>query len=134
MITPRPVDGKSDRVTGRDAVLAAFDRLFDRAAARLRIECAPEEREEARQDFAERFAGILTLADQAHLPSIPEPLLEAMEARLDAISPAQLAGYLATIPLVQETAAVLQRIAYRAAQQRLLEHVISQADDRYGGN
>jgi hypothetical protein len=28
----------------------------------------------------------------------------------------------------------LRTIAYRAAEQRLLDHLVSQADDRYGGN
>jgi len=121
-------------MTGRDAVLQAFDRLFDRATTRLRVECAAEEREEARQHFLERFAPLLALADQATMPTIPDVVLEAMEAKVDQVSPAQLAGYLAAMPLVQETTAVLQRIAYVAAQQRLLEHAIGQADERYGGN
>ncbi|MCK6554035.1 hypothetical protein L6Q96_05555 [Candidatus Binatia bacterium] len=121
-------------MTGREAVLEAFDRLFERAVLRLRVECAADEREEARQHFLERFDGLLALADQASMPSIPNEVMEAMEAKVDQVSPAQLAGYLAAIPLVQETAAVLQRIAYLAAEQRLLEHVIGQADGRYGGN
>ena len=121
-------------MTGRDAVLQAFDRLFDRAAARLRVEGAAEEREEARQHFMERFAAGLALAEQATMPTIPEEVLQTLEEAVDQVSPAQLAGYLAAMPLIQETRTVLQRIAYQAAQQHLLEHAISQADDRYGGN
>lgn len=121
-------------MTGREAILEAFERLFDRAATRLRVECAAEDREEARQHFVERCTGLLALADQAAMPAIPEAVIDAMAAKVDEVSPAQLAGYLAAIPLVQETSAVLQRMAYLAAQQRLLEHAISQADERYGGN
>lgn len=121
-------------MTGRDAVLQAFDRLFERAAARLRVECGAEERAEAREHFIERFGAGLALADQVTMPTIPEEVLQTMEDAVEQVSPAQLAGYLAAIPLIQETRDVLQRISYQAAQQRLLEYAIGQADDRYGGN
>ena len=50
------------------------------------------------------------------------------------LSPAQLAGVIASVPLAQQTQEMLRAIAFRQAEQRLLEHFALQADDRYGGN
>jgi hypothetical protein len=121
-------------MTGRDAVLQAFDRLFDRAAAQLHVDCTVEEKEQAKQQFAERVSSALEVAAQVAVPGIPPEVMQTMESAIDHMSPAQLVGYLASIPLVQQVQEMLQQIAYRAAEQRLLDHLVRQADDRYGGN
>ena len=46
-------------MTGREALLQAFDRLFDRAAKKLNVECSAEERELAKKQFEDRFAALL---------------------------------------------------------------------------
>ena len=38
-------------MTGKEAMLQAFDRLFDRAATKLHVECSPEEKEAAKRQF-----------------------------------------------------------------------------------
>jgi len=121
-------------MTGKEAVLLAFDRLFDRAAAKLHIECSEGEKEEAKGHFAERFSAALEIAGQIIVPGIPDDVMCAMEEAIEHLSPGQAVGYLATIPLAHQTQQILHAIAYRAAEQRLLEHLISQADDQYGGN
>jgi hypothetical protein len=121
-------------MTGREAVLLAFDRLFDKAAAKLCLECGEGEKEEAKRHFAERFSSALDIAGQVMVPEIPEAVMHSMEEAIEHLSPAQVAGYLAAIPLVHQTQEMLRTIAYQAAEQRLLEHLIDQADDKYGGN
>jgi hypothetical protein len=121
-------------MTGKEAVLIAFDRLFDKAAAKLRVECSEGEKAEAKRQFTERFSAALDMAGQVSVPSIPEGVMQAMEEAIDHLSPAQVVGYLAAIPLAHQTQEMLRTIAYRAAEQRLLEHLINQADDSYGGN
>ena len=121
-------------MTGKEAVLQAFDRLFDKAAAKLRVECSEEEKAEAKRAFAERFSAALEVAGELQMNEIPEEVVRQMEEAIDHLSPAQVVGYLASIPLAHQTQEMLRSIAYRAAEQRLLEHLISQADDRYGGN
>jgi hypothetical protein len=121
-------------MTGREAVLLAFDRLFDKAAAKLRIDCSEGEKKEAKRHFTERFSAALDIAGQVKVPEIPEEVMQGMESAIEQLSPAQVVGYLAAIPLVHQTQEMLRTIAYRAAEQRLLEHLVSQADDKYGGN
>jgi hypothetical protein len=121
-------------MTGREAVLLAFDRLFDKAAAKLRLECSGGEKEEAKRHFAERFSSALDIAGQVMVPAIPEAVMHSMEEAIEDLSPSQVVGYLAAIPLAHQTQEMLRAIAYRAAEQRLLEHLIDQADDKYGGN
>jgi hypothetical protein len=121
-------------MTGKEAMLRAFDRLFDRAAAKLRIDCNHDEKEEAKRAFAERFTAALEVAGTVTVPDIPEDVMRSMEDAIDHLSAAQVVGYLAAIPLAHQTQEMLRTIAYRAAEQRLLEHLIEQADDRYGGN
>jgi hypothetical protein len=121
-------------MTGKEAVLLAFDRLFDKAASKLRVECDEGEKEEAKRQFTERFSAALDMAGQVTVPSIPEDVMQAMEDAIDHLSPAQVVGYLAAIPLAHQTQEMLRAIAYQAAEQRLLEHLINQADDTYGGN
>jgi hypothetical protein len=121
-------------MTGKEAVLLAFDRLFDKAATKLRLECSEGEKEEAKRHFAERFSGALDIAGQIMVPEIPDDVMHSMEEAIEHLSPAQVVGYLAAIPLAHQTQEMLRTIAYRAAEQRLLEHLIDQADDKYGGN
>jgi hypothetical protein len=121
-------------MTGKQAVLLAFDRLFDTAAAKLRIACNADEKEEAKLHFAERFSSALDIAGQITLPEFPDDVMRAMEEAIQDLSPAQVVGYLASVPLAHQTQEMLRTIAYRAAEQRLLEQLTRQADDRYGGN
>jgi len=121
-------------MTGKEAVLHAFDRIFDKAAAKLRLECTTEEKADAKHHFAERFSAVLDVAGQVTMPEVPEAAMRQMEDAIDQLSPAQVVGYLAAIPLAHQTQELLRTIAYRAAEQRLLEHLVEQADDRYGGN
>jgi len=120
--------------SAREAMLAAFDRLFERAASKLNLKCTNEEREEARRSFAERYDEALTMMDTTEFPPIAEPVLERMENALDHLSPGYVAGQLATAPLAMHLHESVRQIALRAAEQRLLEHLVGQADDRYGGN
>ncbi len=121
-------------MTGREAVLQAFDRLFERAAAKLQIDCSDGQKEEAKRHFAERFSAGLEMINQITMPLLPEEVMRAMEAAIDQLSPAQVVGYLAAIPLVHQTQEMLRALADRAAHQRVLDHLIKQADERYGGN
>jgi hypothetical protein len=121
-------------MTGRDALLQAFDRLFDAAAQKLNLTCTPEERAEAKQQFADRFASALEVAKGVEVPALPEEVVASMESAIAALSPADLAGVIATVPLAQQTQEMLRAIAFRQAEQRLLEHLAQQADTRYGGN
>jgi hypothetical protein len=121
-------------MTGPDAVLHAFDRLFDKAAAKLRLVCDDDEKREAKRDFAERFSTVLDMAERLNLGEIPDDVMRAMEEAIDHLSPAQVVGYLAALPLMHQAQEVMRTLAYRAAEQRLIEHLAGQADDRFGGN
>jgi hypothetical protein len=121
-------------MTGRDALLQAFDRLFDAAAKKLRVVCTPEERTEAKEQFASRFEHALAVAQRVEIGELPSEVLASMEAAIAQLSPAELAGVIASVPLAQQTQEMLRAIAFRQAEQRLLEHFALQADDRYGGN
>ncbi len=121
-------------MTGRDALLKAFDRLFDKAAHKLSIECSDEQKDEAKQRFEERFSTLLDALKNLQLRELPEDALRTMEEGIDKLSAAELVGLLASVPLVTHAQEMLRALAYRAAEQRLLEHYISSADDTYGGN
>ena len=121
-------------MTGREALLQAFDRLFDAAARKLNVVCTPEERAEAKAQFVSRFESALALAQKVEVPELPSGVLEAMETAIVQLSPAQLAGVIASVPLAQQTQEMLRAIAFRKAEQKLLEHFALQADERYGGN
>jgi hypothetical protein len=83
--------------TGRQAILAAFDQLFDAAAGRLQITCTPEERAGVRAQFAERMAGALEAADASPTPvAVPEAVLAEMRAAISG-SPAEIAALVASI-------------------------------------
>ena len=121
-------------MTGKEALLTAFDHLFEKAAAKLNLKCSAEEKAEAKRNFADRFSAALEVAGKVSVPEIPAEVMTAMEQAIEHLSPAQVVGYLASIPLAQQAQEMLRTIAYRAAEQRLLEHLVSQADDQYGGN
>lgn len=121
-------------MNGRDAVLEAFERLFDRAAIKLGVDCNADERAEAKKVFAERFSGALDAADQLRLTEIPSAVIDSMEQAIDSLSPAQVVGHLAAIPIAHQAQQLFQVIAYRAAESRLLDTLMSQADDAFGGN
>lgn len=121
-------------MTGKEALLNAFDHLFEKAAAKLNVRCSAEEKEEAKQQFAARFSAALDVAGQVPVPEIPPEVMANMEQAIDHLSPAQVVGYLASIPLAQQAQEMLRAIAYRAAEQRLLDHLVSQAEEKYGGN
>jgi hypothetical protein len=121
-------------MTGKEAILQAFDRLFDRAAVKLRLECSAEEKETAKRQFEERFAALLEALTGVEIGEIPNEVLASMENAIDRISPTEIVGLLASIPIAHQGQEMMRQVAYRAAEQRLLDHLIQQADDRYGGN
>jgi hypothetical protein len=121
-------------MTGREALLAAFDRLFDAAASKLNLSCTPEEREDAKEQFARRFENVLEVAGNVTTGPLPQNTLDGMVAAIEGLSAADLAGVIASVPLAQQTQEMLRAIAFREAEKRLLEHFASQADTRYGGN
>ena len=118
---------------GTKALLTAFDRLFQRAAGKLNLAYTEEEQHEATQRFVERYGDALRMIEEGELP-LAESTLTRMEAAIDELSPAAVAGHLATGPLVLHLQEIMQQIALRAAEQRVLERLVSQADERYGGN
>jgi hypothetical protein len=121
-------------MTGRDALLQAFDRLFDRAAKKLAVECSDGEKAEAKQRFEERFSMVLDSLKQLELPAVPPEALAGMEESIEKLSPADVVGLLATVPLVPQAQEMMRLLAYRAAEQRILEHYVKTASDKYGGN
>jgi len=121
-------------MTGKEAMLSAFDRLFDRAAKKLGVECSSDEKEDAKKQFSERFAALLDALHRVNVDELPDEVIGGMEHAIDEISPSEVVGLLASIPIAHQGHEMLRGIAYRAAEQRLLEHLIQKADDRYGGN
>ncbi len=121
-------------MTGRDALLQAFDRLFDKAAKKLSVECSDGEKAEAKQRFEQRFSMLLDALKQLDLPDLPDEAIVGMEESIEKLSPADIVGLLATVPLVPQAQEMMRLLAYRAAEQRLLEHYASAASDKYGGN
>ncbi|HSP96202.1 MAG TPA: hypothetical protein VL049_03005 [Candidatus Dormibacteraeota bacterium] len=120
--------------TGREVLLTAFDRLFDRAADKLHLECTAEERAEAKRFFTERYDDALRILDQAEFPAIDEPVMARLEAAIDRLSLAYIAGHLATGPLALHVQEFVRTLAVRAAEQRVLEHLANRADESFGGN
>jgi hypothetical protein len=122
-------------VTGRDALLQAFDRLFCTAAKKLSVQCSEEDKANAKQRFEERFSLLLEALKQLDLPKeLPEEAVKGMEQAIEKLTPADVVGLLATVPLVPQAQEMMRLLAYRAAEQRLLEHYVRTADDTYGGN
>ena len=121
-------------ITGRDALLQAFDRLFDKAAKKLAVECSEAEKSDAKQRFEERFSMLLEALKNLELPELPDAAVAGMEEAIDKLSPADVVGLLATVPLVPHAQEMMRLLAYRAAEQRILEHYVATANDKYGGN
>ena len=121
-------------MTGRDALLQAFDRLFDKAAKKLSVECSDAEKAEAKQRFEERFAMLLEALKSLELRDLPDEAVTGMEEAIEKLSPADVVALLATVPLVPQAQEMMRMLAYRTAEQRLLEHYVSTASDKYGGN
>lgn len=121
-------------MTGRDAILDAFDRLFATAATKLHVDVTPQEHADAKQQFAERFAAMLDLTGRFPSPPLPAEVLTEMETQITRLSSVELAGVLAAIPLAQQAQEMLRAVAFQQAQQKMLEHLALQADTRYGGN
>jgi hypothetical protein len=121
-------------MTGRDALLRAFDRLFDKAAKKLSVDCTDGEKAQAKERFETRFSMLLDALKQLELPELPDEAIAGMEESIDKLSPAEIVGLIATVPLVPQAQEMMRLLAYRAAEQRLLEHYASTASDKYGGN
>ena len=121
-------------ISGRDALLQAFDRLFDKAAKKLAVECSEAEKADAKLRFEERFSMLLEALKQLDLPELPDAAVASMEEAIEKLSPADVVGLLATVPLVPQAQEMMRLLAYRAAEQRILEHYVSTASDKYGGN
>jgi len=119
-------------MTAREALLQAFDRLFDAAAQKLNVVCTPEERAEAKEQFARHFESPLAMAERIEVPELPEAVITEMVNGIEHLSAAELAGVIASVPLAQQTQQMLRAVAYRQAEQRLLEQLAAQADTRYG--
>ena len=119
---------------GRTAILDAFDELFDKAAHKLRVDVDEDAKAEAVKNFSERFKTVLRVADHVRFPSIPREVIDEMQSAIDELSPAQLAGYVASGPLAMKLEEIIRAAALHAAEQKLLDHVMHQADDAYGGN
>lgn len=131
-MTGSPTLATLSLMTGREALLHAFDRLFDAAAKKLGAVCTPEERGEAKEQFVRRFQSALDAAERVQVPELPGEVIDDMENAIAQLSPAELAGVIASVPLAQQTQEMLRAIAYRQAEQRLLEQLASHADTRYG--
>jgi hypothetical protein len=121
-------------MTGRDAILDAFDRLFAAAATKLDVTLTPEDRAEAKEAFSERFSAVLDLTNRFESPPFPPEVMTEMETQIDRISPKELAGLVASVPLAQQAQEMMRAAAIQHAQQKMLEHLAMQADTRYGGN
>lgn len=120
--------------TGRETWLTAFDCLFEKTVRKLRLECSEAERSEAKRYFADRFREALEILATEGLYRVPTAAMEQMETAIEDLRPAQVAGYLAAGPLALQLQEALRSLALQNAQQRVIEHYISQADDTYGGN
>ena len=119
----------------REALLDAFDQLFDTAVARLNVSCTSEERSQARQAFAERMSPVFEVVEKTRQFDLPAPVLDEMRETIDRLSSADVAGLVASIPLAQHTQEMLKTIAYEHARQQLLVHLTEQAEPSpYGGH
>ncbi|HWP64873.1 MAG TPA: hypothetical protein VNO26_03040 [Candidatus Limnocylindria bacterium] len=120
--------------TPRETILAAFDQLFDTAIARLNVSCTPEERLQAREAFAQRMAPVFELVERSRL-EVPAEAIEDMRRTIDRLTPADVAGLVASIPIAQHTQELLKTLAYERARQQLLLHLTQQAEPSpYGGH
>jgi hypothetical protein len=118
----------------RETILAAFDRLFAKTAGKLQVSYSDEELAAAKSAFAERMAKILDALSDLPFEPLPEELLGLMEAAIDEVSPTQIVAQIASVPLLQHSQFLMQRLAHRAAEQSLLDSALEHADTTYGGN
>ena len=121
-------------MTGREALLEAFDRLFSAAASKLELEVTPQDRADAKERFAERFAAVVDLTNRFESPPLPAEVVDELDAQVKRISPLEIAGVVASLPLAQQAQDMLRAVAFEHAQQKMLEHLALQADTTYGGN
>lgn len=120
--------------TGREAFLEAFDRLFAKTAGKLRVEYTADDMADAKEAFAERMEKLLEVMSTLPPDALPASALAVMEQGVDDLSPAQVVGQVAALPLIQHSQTVLQRLAHRAVEQKFIESALEQADTTYGGN
>lgn len=119
-------------MSGREALLAAFDALYDAALAKLDATATPEERASARSQFERRFSQALDVTATVEVPGMPTEAVDEMKDAIASLSMAELAGLVATVPLAQRAQQMVRAVAMHTAQQRMLEHLASQADTRWG--
>lgn len=110
----------------------AFDQLFDTALGRLHATCSAAERADARARFEQHFANVLEIARGVDVPGVPVEALAELRASVENLSPADLAGMMASVPIARQTQAMLRTIARRNAERRMVEHMASAADTRWG--
>jgi hypothetical protein len=121
--------------TPREAILDVFDQLFETATARLNVSCTPEERSQARAAFAERMTPVLEVVEKVDEFDVPAEVVEEMRQSIGRLSPADVAGLVASIPLAQHAQEMLKTIGYERARQQLLVHLTEQAEPSpYGGH
>jgi len=113
--------------TGRQAILDAFDRLFDAAIGRVGGAVTPEERAQARDQFATRMGPAFDAIDTTGQADLPPAVVDEMRQAIEHLSPADIAGLLASIPLAQRTQELLQAVAFDRARQQFLVHLTEQA-------
>jgi len=125
----------ANMTTPREAILDAFDQLFETAIARLNVSCTPEERTQARTAFAERMTPVFEVVEKTDNFEVPAEAVDEMRQSIDRLSPAEVAGLVASIPLAQHAQEMLKTIAYERARQQLLMHLTEQAEPSpYGGH
>lgn len=118
----------------RQNMLTAFDRLFLKTADKLQVPYTDEERSQAKAQFADRMAKVLDVLDELPVEAVSPEMLETMESSIDELTPAEVVAQMASLPLMQHTQFLLQRIAHDQAQQRFLLTALDHADTTYGGN
>ena len=121
-------------MTGRDALLQVFDRLFETAANKMSVSCTPEVRADAKAVFTQHFHQGLELASRVEVSKLPEEVVEEMVTAVEQLKPAEIAGVVASVPLAQWIQEMTRTLAVQQAERRLLEHLVMQADTRYGGS
>src|SRR5437867_3286788 len=114
--------------SGRHVLLEAFDRLFAKAASKLNVSYTPDELADAKLHFERRFAPMLDAVNAVQVEAMPPEVVAEMERAIDELSPTQVVGQLASMPLAHQAQAMLRVIAYRAAEQKLIEHALKNAD------
>jgi hypothetical protein len=78
---------------------------------------------------------ILEAAEAAQKLELPASVVGDMRQAIERLSPSDIAGLVASIPLAQRTHELLQAVAFDRARQRLLLHLTEQAEPSpYGGH